>query len=268
MGRITSAHAPKPSTGLTTRQIHRQNTENLFGKGWLDKLPSDFSHKKNDKPGENESVDVSMLDSPRICKSFLVGKCIYEELENTKENLGKCSKLHVSKYKIIYETAKEKGIPMPNNNYELDYLNELKRIVKNCDERVRIAYKRLDYSENDKMILSKLENKIDDLNNKVRIAKLELEFFNGDIHRRIEINKLLSEYINELKICLQTYSATLERLNNMGHQKIQVCEVCGAYMSKIDNDKRLVDHFIGKIHLTYADIRRSLKELEEKYVST
>lgn len=32
-----------------------------------------------------------------------------------------------------------------------------------------------------------------------------------------------------------------------GHQKLQVCDVCSAYLSRLDNDRRLADHFAGKV---------------------
>ena len=35
-----------------------------------------------------------------------------------------------------------------------------------------------------------------------------------------------------------------------GHQKLQVCDVCGAYLSRLDNDRRLADHFYGKVRST------------------
>jgi hypothetical protein len=34
-----------------------------------------------------------------------------------------------------------------------------------------------------------------------------------------------------------------------GHQKLQVCDTCGAYLSRLDNDRRLADHFYGKMHM-------------------
>lgn len=43
-----------------------------------------------------------------------------------------------------------------------------------------------------------------------------------------------------------------------GHQKLQVCDVCGAYLSRLDNDRRLADHFYGKMHLGYAQMRKTL----------
>lgn len=48
-----------------------------------------------------------------------------------------------------------------------------------------------------------------------------------------------------------------------GHQKLQVCDVCGAYLSRLDNDRRLADHFFGKMHLGYAQMRKSYEALQK-----
>lgn len=34
-------------------------------------------------------------------------------------------------------------------------------------------------------------------------------------------------------------------------QKLRVCEVCSAYLGIQDNDRRLADHFGGKLHLGF-----------------
>lgn len=49
-----------------------------------------------------------------------------------------------------------------------------------------------------------------------------------------------------------------------GHQKLQVCDVCGAYLSRLDNDRRLADHFYGKMHLGYANMRKSYEALQKE----
>jgi hypothetical protein len=49
-----------------------------------------------------------------------------------------------------------------------------------------------------------------------------------------------------------------------GHQKLQVCDVCGAYLSRLDNDRRLADHFYGKMHLGYAQMRKSYDALQKE----
>lgn len=45
-------------------------------------------------------------------------------------------------------------------------------------------------------------------------------------------------------------------------QKLRVCEVCSAYLGIHDNDRRLADHFGGKLHLGFIKIREKLAELE------
>lgn len=48
-----------------------------------------------------------------------------------------------------------------------------------------------------------------------------------------------------------------------GHQKLRVCDICGAYLSILDSDRRLADHFGGKVrssalnHVCMMVIRRT-----------
>ncbi|CAN7037918.1 unnamed protein product, partial [Brassica rapa subsp. trilocularis] len=46
-------------------------------------------------------------------------------------------------------------------------------------------------------------------------------------------------------------------------QKLRLCDICGAFLSIYDNDRRLADHFGGKLHLGYMLIRDKLAELQE-----
>lgn len=39
-----------------------------------------------------------------------------------------------------------------------------------------------------------------------------------------------------------------------GHQKLRVCDVCGAYLSVLDSDRRLADHFGGKVCSLLIDV--------------
>jgi hypothetical protein len=47
-------------------------------------------------------------------------------------------------------------------------------------------------------------------------------------------------------------------------QKLRLCDICGAFLSVYDNDRRLADHFGGKLHLGYMLIREKQKELLEE----
>lgn len=39
-------------------------------------------------------------------------------------------------------------------------------------------------------------------------------------------------------------------------------QVCGAFLSMYDNDRRLADHFGGKLHIGFVTIREKIKLLE------
>ncbi|GFQ00381.1 protein luc7 [Phtheirospermum japonicum] len=45
-------------------------------------------------------------------------------------------------------------------------------------------------------------------------------------------------------------------------QKLRVCDICGAFLSVYDSDRRLADHFGGKLHLGYMQIREKLAGLQ------
>ncbi|XP_047334428.1 U1 snRNP-associated protein usp106-like [Impatiens glandulifera] len=47
-------------------------------------------------------------------------------------------------------------------------------------------------------------------------------------------------------------------------QKLRVCDICGAFLSVYDSDRRLADHFGGKLHLGYMQIRDKLAELKDE----
>ena len=56
---------------------------------------------------------------------------------------------------------------------------------------------------------------------------------------------------NLMKILIKFPQRELQQLTDTsgasGHQKLRVCDVCGAYLSVLDSDRRLADHFGGKV---------------------
>ncbi|KAK9146110.1 hypothetical protein Sjap_006013 [Stephania japonica] len=48
-------------------------------------------------------------------------------------------------------------------------------------------------------------------------------------------------------------------------QKLRVCDICGAFLSVYDSDRRLADHFGGKLHLGYMQIREKLADLQNRF---
>ena len=48
---------------------------------------------------------------------------------------------------------------------------------------------------------------------------------------------------------LREIKSMSEDANASGPQKLQACETCAAYLSKTDNDRRLADHFAGRVSI-------------------
>lgn len=235
----------------TAREEQRKQVQALLGKS--DVLPKSF--------GKSGPVDASALQNPRICRSFLCGKCPYDLLDNTKENLGRCPKMHLEKFKLVYETLPA----AEQEKYLRQYMEDLKYFVDSCDRRVAVAEQRLDYSEQDKMLLEDMARKVEEFDSVISITFKEYRALGNDISRRIDLAEQLQNLMMEKDKVSRNYSTTLERLNTTGEQRLQVCKICGAYMLKNDTDGRLVDHYMGKIHLAYSEMRNSLNLLKNKF---
>ncbi len=111
---------------------------------------------------------------------------------------------------------------------------------------------------------SKLKQ-ISDLTKTINTGLLEIEILGeeGSVSRAVE------EYfkVRQAKQAKEERERDLRALSDTsgpsGHQKLQVCDVCGAYLSRLDNDRRLADHFYGKMHLGYAQMRKTAEALQK-----
>lgn len=69
----------------------------------------------------------------------------------------------------------------------------------------------------------------------------------------------------DLSLCLRFLQEDFKNsmpASTYQQQKLRVCEVCGAYLGIHDNDRRLADHFGGKLHIGFIEIRDKLEELK------
>jgi len=72
------------------------------------------------------------------------------------------------------------------------------------------------------------------------------------------------EALKQLKIDKEKELQNLnENAGASGHQKLRVCEICGAMLSVLDSDKRLADHFGGKMHLGFHELRKLITSWAE-----
>jgi hypothetical protein len=107
---------------------------------------------------------------------------------------------------------------------------------------------------------------INDLGKSVQIGLQEVRV----LSEAGEVNTAVQEFfkIRQFKQQKEDRERELKALSDTsgpsGHQKLQVCDVCGAYLSRLDNDRRLADHFYGKMHLGYAQMRKTYEALQKE----
>lgn len=85
------------------------------------------------------------------------------------------------------------------------------------------------------------------------LADLICTLLSGQTGESGQIDESMAELAKAeaLKAEKQDKEAELKRITEnsgaSGHQKLRVCDVCGAYLSMLDSDRRLADHFGGKV---------------------
>ena len=147
----------------------------------------------------------------------------------------------------------------------------MESFVADADKKTEAAKKRLTETQEElsaevgaKVLLStivfriilKLQffqlNKVHELAEQIgkKLAAAEKAGADGNVEESL---KLMDEVE---KIKKEKSSAEVDYRNSMPassyqQQKLRVCEVCSAYLGIHDNDRRLADHFGGKLHLGF-----------------
>lgn len=139
----------------------------------------------------------------------------------------------------------------------------MSKYVNECDRRIETAQRRLEKTPDEIRQHNALMQEISSLNKTVEAGIVEIEALCEvgavnlavqDYHNLRVKKAMKEERERELRSLGETSGPS-------GHQKLQVCDVCGAYLSRLDNDRRLADHFFGKMHLGYAFMRKEMEKL-------
>ncbi|GLV41869.1 uncharacterized protein CBL_13601 [Carabus blaptoides fortunei] len=210
--------------------------------------------------GENNKFQVKFSD-PKVCKSFLLACCPHEILLSTRMDLGECPKIHDLALRADYEKASTHK----DFFYDLDAMEHLQAFISDCDRRTEAAKLRLAETQEELSAeVAVKANSVHELAEQIgkKLAKAEQLGEEG----LVEESMKLMEEIDELR--KKKLEAEQEYRNSMPassyqQQKLRVCEVCSAYLGIHDNDRRLADHFGGKLHLGFIKIREKLAELEK-----
>nr|XP_023015635.1 putative RNA-binding protein Luc7-like 1 [Leptinotarsa decemlineata] len=210
--------------------------------------------------GENNKFQVKFND-PRVCKSFLLACCPHEILSSTRMDLGDCPKIHDLALRADFEKAQQ----TKDYFYDLDAMEHLQAFIGDCDRRTEAAKQRLAETQEELSAeVAVKANNVHELAEQIgqKLAKAEQLGEEGFVDESMKLMEEVDELRKKKLDAEQEYRNSMPA-SSYQQQKLRVCEVCSAYLGIHDNDRRLADHFGGKLHLGFIKIREKLTELEK-----
>jgi len=171
-------------------------------------------------------------------------------------DLGECSKVHDLALRADFEKASESK----DYFYDVDACEHLKSFIDDCDRRTELAKKRLAETQEELSaeVTSKAE-KVHGLAEAIgkKLAEAEDAGAQGKVDESMKLMEEVEDFRKKKFVAEQEYRNSMPA-SSYQQQKLRVCEVCSAYLGIHDNDRRLADHFGGKLHLGFIKIREKL----------
>jgi RNA-binding protein Luc7-like 2 len=203
----------------------------------------------------------------RVCKFYLRGICPYDMFLNTKIIGGVCNKTHSLLLKQEFEKhckLNHEDIYMFDHQIEKDFINrnmDVERVIKKQWAKV----------EEEKLN----ELYIPEMCPEILKISAEIQFISDEIDLCLKDNdadKCLALILRYDTLIIEKELATNEKIKQMKlsvpkideMNKKCVCDVCGSFLSTLDSDKRLADHFVGKQHIGYQTIKDFLQECKPR----
>ncbi|XP_026822253.1 putative RNA-binding protein Luc7-like 1 isoform X2 [Rhopalosiphum maidis] len=212
--------------------------------------------------GETSRYQVQFND-PKVCKSFLLYCCPHDILASTRMDIGECPKIHDNALRADFEKAQQKF----DHYYDVDATEHLQAFISDCDRRTEAARKRLlETQEELTAEVAEKANAVHELAEKIgqTLAKAEELGAQGLVDESLKLMGEIEDLRKKKSEAEDTYRNSMP-VSSYQQQKLRVCDVCSAYLGIHDNDRRLADHFGGKLHLGFIKIREKLSELEKNY---
>lgn len=176
-------------------------------------------------------------------------------------DLGECPKIHDLALRADYEKAQTNR----DYFYDLDAMEHLQAFIGDCDRRTESAKQRLAETQEELSAeVAVKANSVHELAEQIgqKLAKAEQLGEEGFVDESMRLMEEVDELRKKKLEAEQEYRNSMPA-SSYQQQKLRVCEVCSAYLGIHDNDRRLADHFGGKLHLGFIKIREKLTELEK-----
>lgn len=141
----------------------------------------------------------------------------------------------------------------------------MRAIIRDCDKRIEMNQRRVEENEKDKEKASGKDLEISEL-----LTQHEALMENGELDEA----QAVQNKIDELRAAKAAAAAAAEPRDQVGsvlaqmgnhpqYQALRVCEQCGLLLSAKETTK-LEDHYIGKLHTGFVEIRAKLDELGQQ----
>jgi len=144
-------------------------------------------------------------------------------------------------------------------------MEHLQAFISDCDRRTELAKRRLAETQEELSAeVAAKANKVHELAEHIgkKLAKAEQLGAEGNVEDSLKHMEEVEDYRKKKSQAEQDYRNSMPA-SSYQQQKLRVCEVCSAYLGIHDNDRRLADHFGGKLHLGFIKIREKLDELKK-----
>ncbi|XP_019771485.1 putative RNA-binding protein Luc7-like 2 isoform X2 [Dendroctonus ponderosae] len=176
-------------------------------------------------------------------------------------DLGECPKIHDLALRADFENAQKSK----DHFYDLDAMEHLQAFISDCDRRTEAAKQRLAETQEELSAeVAVKANSVHELQEQIgqKLAKAEQLGAEGFVDESMKLMEEVDDLRKKKLEAEQEYRNSMPA-SSYQQQKLRVCEVCSAYLGIHDNDRRLADHFGGKLHLGFIKIREKLMDLEK-----
>ncbi|XP_059047059.1 putative RNA-binding protein Luc7-like 1 isoform X3 [Achroia grisella] len=176
-------------------------------------------------------------------------------------DLGECPKIHDLALRADYELASK----TKDYFYDIDATEHLEAFIADCDRRTTAAKQRLAETQEELSAeVTEKANAVHELAEQIgqKLARAEALGEEGMVEESFKLMGEVEELRKKKMVAEQDYRNSMPA-SSYQQQKLRVCEVCSAYLGIHDNDRRLADHFGGKLHLGFITIREKLAGLKK-----
>jgi hypothetical protein len=151
--------------------------------------------------------------------------------------------------------------------YEALLERKLKSVLRECDKRIEANQRRVEENEREKVRSNPYDEEISELS-----AEYDKLMENGDLDEASQVQTKLDELKSKRSEARAApVEAPGDQVGNViaqlgshpQYQALRVCEQCGLLLSAKETTK-LEDHYIGKLHTGFVEIREKLADLQKQ----